>query len=211
MSGTDSLNSQTGRSQNEGDKYKIVFSGKIKEGASLPHVKQAIANLFKLDDAGIAKFFSGEPRPIKSNISLQNAQKYKMAFEQTGAICAIETVQDTPNTPPPPPPAKPPKSPAPPKPSPFPKPPAALQAQHPLKPPITPNRQAPPPQQAPAPSHPYPSMPQQKPPAPPQPPSSVIPPPTPAPPQKENGLVLESPLAPKTKPFSPKAIPSSEG
>lgn len=72
-------------------KYKIVFSGRVKEGQDPVKVKQNLMILFKLSDAAADKLFSGARVVIKKDLDEQEAKKYQLAFGKAGAICAIES------------------------------------------------------------------------------------------------------------------------
>ena len=67
--------------------YQVVFKGEIFPGYDRTQVIQRVKELCKYDDASLKKLFSGKTCIIKDRIELQQAQKYKLALEQTGIIC----------------------------------------------------------------------------------------------------------------------------
>lgn len=70
--------------------YRIVFSGEIAPGQDIETVKSKVAALYKIPVERCERMFSGRPVTIKKDVDYQTAQKYKTAFERTGAICKIE-------------------------------------------------------------------------------------------------------------------------
>jgi len=81
--------------------HEVTFSGQIQEGAELDAVKARIAEMFKADEATIAKLFSGRRVVIRKNLSAEAADKYSRAFTRAGAICELtlispDTVQSAP-------------------------------------------------------------------------------------------------------------------
>ncbi len=71
-------------------KYNVVFHGKIAEGKDPEKVKNKLAALFKMDRANVGRLFTGKRTIVKQNTNQQTALKFKKAFVQAGAICAIE-------------------------------------------------------------------------------------------------------------------------
>lgn len=70
-------------------RYKVVFSGEIAPGQELDAVKANVAALYKTPVEKCAHLFSGRPVTIKGDLDAPTAQKYKTAFEKTGAVCRI--------------------------------------------------------------------------------------------------------------------------
>ena len=70
--------------------YSVIFYGKIAPGHQLDDVKKHIATLYKVPVAKCEHLFTGKRYPVRRNIDYPTAQKYKTAFEKTGAICHIE-------------------------------------------------------------------------------------------------------------------------
>ncbi len=74
------------------DMYEVAFSGEIAEGADIEQVKQAVAKLFKADEAKLEQLFSGKRIVIKKNINLVTAQKYQTALNNARALCEIKNL-----------------------------------------------------------------------------------------------------------------------
>lgn len=70
-------------------RYNVVFSGEIAPGRELDAVKANVAALYKTPVEKCAHLFSGRPVTIKGDLDAPTAQKYKTAFEKTGAVCRI--------------------------------------------------------------------------------------------------------------------------
>lgn len=69
--------------------YKVIFSGQLAEGQDIHTVKANIAALYKVPLERCESMFSGKTMVVKSSLDLQTAQKYKRAFEKTGARCRV--------------------------------------------------------------------------------------------------------------------------
>jgi hypothetical protein len=65
--------------------YDIIFRGDIVLGQQLKEVKLRLQQLFKTDAAKIDGLFSGKPVPLKRNLDLISAQKYRDALIKAGA------------------------------------------------------------------------------------------------------------------------------
>ncbi len=76
--------------------YKLVFDGKIQEGADPQQVKAKMAALFKADEQTIDRLFQKPGIVIKQGLTRQQVIKYKQAIEGAGAICRI--VKDRPQS-----------------------------------------------------------------------------------------------------------------
>lgn len=72
----------------ENDKYRIVLMGKVTKDSDLVQVKKKLAQLFKKDVVAIEQLFK-KPSVIKTNLSNDEALKYKTALEKIGAECLI--------------------------------------------------------------------------------------------------------------------------
>lgn len=80
-------------------KYKIVFCGELKTGCDLLSVKTQLASLFKVSGIVIDKLFIGKPVLVRTNLSFNEAQAFKMNFEATGACCQMLDVSEKPQIP----------------------------------------------------------------------------------------------------------------
>ena len=79
--------------------YDIIFRGDIVLGHQLADVKIRLQQLFKTDAAKIDALFSGRPVPLKRNLNLQSAQKYRDALVHAGAqveVAAVNSVKTSP-------------------------------------------------------------------------------------------------------------------
>ena len=81
------------------EKYKIVFCGELKTGHDLLSVKTQLASLFKVPGIVIDKLFVGKPVLVRTNLSSNEAQAFKMNFEATGACCQMLEVTEKPQIP----------------------------------------------------------------------------------------------------------------
>ncbi len=71
--------------------YSVVFRGDIVLGKNVLDVKQKLKKLFNVDDARIDSLFVGKPVPLKSNISLDEAERYKTILHQAGIVVVVES------------------------------------------------------------------------------------------------------------------------
>lgn len=75
--------------------YKVIFHGELSPGKNIDDVKQSLAALYKIPVTKLTPWFSNSPMVIKEKIDYKTASKYKQAFEQAGAICHIEEMQNS--------------------------------------------------------------------------------------------------------------------
>ncbi|MGH1441199.1 MAG: hypothetical protein ACRBBR_13865 [Cellvibrionaceae bacterium] len=73
----------------------VIFRGDIVLGEHLPDVKQKLKKIFNVNDARIDNLFTGKPVPLKTKLSLAEAEKYKTILQQAGIIVSIETKNET--------------------------------------------------------------------------------------------------------------------
>jgi hypothetical protein len=71
------------------DKYKIVFWGELQEGHDLLSVKTKLASMFKVSGVVVDKLFPGKPVLVRTDLSPDAAQSFKVNFETTGARCQV--------------------------------------------------------------------------------------------------------------------------
>ncbi len=81
----------------EEQKYRVLFDGKIQEHCTLETVKQNIASLFKMESQGVESLFSGKPVTLKSDLTFEGAEKFKLLFDRTGAVCLIRSMLEAEN------------------------------------------------------------------------------------------------------------------
>ncbi len=70
-------------------RYKVVFSGVVASGREVETVQANVAALYKVPVERCQYMFSGKTVTIKGDLDAQAAQRYKTAFEKTGAVCRI--------------------------------------------------------------------------------------------------------------------------
>jgi ribosomal protein L7/L12 len=77
-------------------KYKIVFWGELQKGHDVLTVKTNIASMFNVSGVVADKLFQGKPVLVRTDLSRDAAQSFKMNFEKTGARCQVLTVAEKP-------------------------------------------------------------------------------------------------------------------
>jgi len=75
-----------------GNRYKVIFNGKILGGCQCEDVKRHLGALLKTDQNKIDRLFSGRGVVIKRDADYQTALKYLNVFKQAGAICELQGV-----------------------------------------------------------------------------------------------------------------------
>ena len=81
-----------------GEQYSVVFSGELHHGASLPGVKTQLAEKFNLKPNQVERLFSAQHIRVRKCVGLDEARKFKSAFESTGAVCRLLKEQPSKNT-----------------------------------------------------------------------------------------------------------------
>lgn len=89
-------------------RVQLIFLGEVLGGYRLEDVKRSLGELFKLDEAGQARLFSGVRVVLKRSVEPTEAQRYVARLAKVGARLHIEPSahapapsQDTPSRPPP--------------------------------------------------------------------------------------------------------------
>ena len=72
------------------ERYDIYFSGKILDDRDAAEVRRRIGKMFKVDDAKLDHLFSGVPVPVKKDVDMDTAVKYRVAFRDAGALVDIK-------------------------------------------------------------------------------------------------------------------------
>ncbi|HZR35032.1 MAG TPA: hypothetical protein VFA75_06620 [Nevskia sp.] len=81
--------------------YSIVFTGKIRPGATLSETRGNLAGMYKItNEALLDKVFSGKPVILKKGLSEDEARSQEMILLMAGAVCELRN-----DAPPPAPPA----------------------------------------------------------------------------------------------------------
>ena len=78
----------------DGNRFNVVFSGKIKEGLAIEDVQKRLGETFKMPPERIRQVFTGKPATIKRNLDRALAEKYVRTFEAAGAICSMVPVTE---------------------------------------------------------------------------------------------------------------------
>jgi len=72
--------------------YRVVFEGGILDGYEVDEVRRNLANLFKVSEDEIERFFWGKRLGVKKAVDYQTAMKYLEVFEKAGVRCSVEEV-----------------------------------------------------------------------------------------------------------------------
>lgn len=70
--------------------YRIVFSGEVTRGHAVADVKHALAKLFRVDTATVARLFGGRPVVLKQGVDAEEAIHFMSALSQAGAVSRME-------------------------------------------------------------------------------------------------------------------------
>jgi len=70
--------------------YRVVFEGGILDGYEVDEVRRNLANLFKVSEDKIERFFWGKRLGVKKAVDYQTAMKYLEVFEKAGLRCSVE-------------------------------------------------------------------------------------------------------------------------
>lgn len=71
------------------DSYDVYFSGACLKTADPAEVKRKIGALFKLEGEKLDRLFSGKPTPIKRDVDMDQAVKFRVTFRDAGALVDI--------------------------------------------------------------------------------------------------------------------------
>ena len=74
--------------------YDIIFTGDIREGFLLDHVKSKAAQLFKLNEQKCQQLFQQKPVALKSNLDQATALKYQKILTQIGMVVLVQAKSD---------------------------------------------------------------------------------------------------------------------
>jgi hypothetical protein len=69
--------------------YDVYFSGAILKTADAADTKRKIGAMFKLEGEKLERLFSGKPVPIKRNVDMDQAVRFRVAFRDAGALVDI--------------------------------------------------------------------------------------------------------------------------
>ncbi|MFD2111781.1 hypothetical protein [Thiorhodococcus fuscus] len=74
-------------------RFDIAFDGRMIPGADPVLARRRLQSLFKLDEAGIARLFSGKPVFIKRDVDAPTANQFEKVFNQLGAILRLIPIE----------------------------------------------------------------------------------------------------------------------
>jgi hypothetical protein len=81
--------------------YSLVFTGRIREGATVAEARKNLGELFKISDPAVLdKVFSGKPVVLKKNLDENEARKQEMILYMAGAVCELRNNAPPPASPP---------------------------------------------------------------------------------------------------------------
>jgi len=70
--------------------HSLVFTGRIRDGATLEETRHNLAEMFKIGDAAVLdRVFSGKPVILKKNLDEHEARKQEMILFMAGAVCEV--------------------------------------------------------------------------------------------------------------------------
>lgn len=64
--------------------YKILFTGKLKDGVTPQQARESLIKTFKLSEDRVDRYFTGKPVLLKKNITCEQADKFQAVFEKVG-------------------------------------------------------------------------------------------------------------------------------
>lgn len=82
-------------------RYDVFFRGEIVPGQRLNEVRERLRQLFQIDDARLNTLFSGRPMAIRRDLGASDAERYRGALLEAGALVELRLL-DAPDTPFPP-------------------------------------------------------------------------------------------------------------
>ena len=81
---------------NQEQRYDLLFRGDIVPGRQLDDVKARVRDLFQIDDARLANLFSGRPVLIRRDLGAVEAERYRGALAEAGALVELRAVSGSP-------------------------------------------------------------------------------------------------------------------
>ncbi len=77
---------------NTQQRYDLLFRGDIVPGSQLGAVRGRVQALFQLDDPQVARLFSGRPMIIRRGLAAAEAERYRAALAEAGALVELRPV-----------------------------------------------------------------------------------------------------------------------
>ena len=74
------------------ERYRIVLTGYSSEKGEF-YVEQDIAKLFKTTPERARQLLKRAPTKLKENLPVDEANRYRVAIERTGATCDVENMR----------------------------------------------------------------------------------------------------------------------
>ena len=74
--------------------FNILFRGEILPGHDVLQVKRKLASLYKVSEDKLEPWFSGQTITIKECVDHATAKKYKEVFDNVGAICILQKLEN---------------------------------------------------------------------------------------------------------------------
>jgi len=73
--------------------HSLVFTGRIRDGATLEETRHNLAEMFKIGDAAVLdRVFSGKPVILRKNLDEHEARKQEMILLMAGAVCEVRAM-----------------------------------------------------------------------------------------------------------------------
>ena len=77
-------------------RFAVVFSGQLVDGANSQTVRANLARLFKVELSQVEPMFSGKRLKIKTDLDEQTARHYQSVLAKAGAVSEIVALQSVP-------------------------------------------------------------------------------------------------------------------
>lgn len=77
-------------------RYRVIFAGDLTGEYDADTAQSRFAKLFGISQTKAARFFTGEPRILKSDLSEAAAMEYMFRVAEAGCECAIEEMVEGP-------------------------------------------------------------------------------------------------------------------
>ncbi|EIC20649.1 hypothetical protein [Thiorhodovibrio frisius] len=77
--------------------FDVLFSGELLGSASPDYVKKRLAQIFKLDEAGVERLFSGQRVFVKRGVDFATAERLREVFDKAGALAEVVPVGGDPD------------------------------------------------------------------------------------------------------------------
>ena len=75
-------------------RFKVTLTGQFDRARGRDDIRAALVELFKLSESEVDRLLDSAPVTIKSDLDYDTASRYKLAIEQTGALCEVREVDD---------------------------------------------------------------------------------------------------------------------